>query len=146
MAIQAGVPIVLSVPTSGAGATPAATYAFYTAGYRMPRRERMTTRDVIKNQNGLFIYRYDNGPGPRSWDPFDIVMSSKFRDLGEAATQLARLEFIWNYVGNVGMKAPEGIYTVNWSDAPLQPRFDSFPGQAGDKINYRVTVTFEEGG
>ena len=65
-------PIILSVPTSGDGATAAATYVFYTAGYSPPRQGRSTGQDIVHNQNGVFKYRYDNGPNVYAWEPFQI--------------------------------------------------------------------------
>ncbi len=143
------IPILLSVPTSGGGATPAATYSFYTSGYRPPRQGRSAGTDIVHNQNGIHKYRYDNGPNVHIWEPFQIRISDDFRtELGAATTQWQRLQFLWNYVeGPMKMHVPEGIYDVVWADAPLERRFGShYPtGASGDKLSYDVVINFEEG-
>lgn len=138
--------ITLSVPTSGAGATAAATYQFASRGYKPPRQGRSIGFDDVHNQNGLFRYVYDNGPNTRTWEPFDIVCTDEFGGLGAATVQIARLEFLWRYRGAIGMQAPDGVYTVSWADAPLEKQFESFPHAAGDKIKMRAVVNFEEAG
>lgn len=143
--------ITLSVPTSGGGVTAAATYGFFTEGYRIPRQERSTTSDFVHNQNGRFIYRYDNGPGSFIFEPFRIVLSDRLAPAvypigATAQEQWERLQFLWQYIGNIGLEAPEGVYEVNWSGAPLERAPLGFPAQAGDKIDYKVNVSFEEGG
>lgn len=139
-------PIVFSVPESGGGATPAATLAFFTVGYRPPRQDRSSSRDTVHNQNGIFKYVYDNGPGPYAWDQFQIEVNDAFSgELGDANTQWANLLFLWNYQdGPMGMEAPDGVYSVGWADAPLERQFMGFPGAAGDKVTYRVVVNIEE--
>jgi hypothetical protein len=136
--------VILSVPTSGAGATPAATYAFFTRGYKPPRQARSIGFDYVHNQNGLHKYVYDNGPNINTWDPFQIVCGDQFKDLGSASVQFGNLLFLWNYIGPISMQAPEGAYTVAWADAPLEKQFAQFPSAVGDKIEFGVTVTFEE--
>ena len=142
--------ITLSVPTSGGGATPAATFGFMTEGYRRPRQDRTVSSDFVQNQNGKFFYRYDNGPGAFVWAPFRAVLSDDFANavypLGaDAEEQLARLQFLWEYTGNMGMAAPEGVYEVAWAQAPFEPE-SNFPDQAGDKLTYYVNLTLDESG
>lgn len=139
--------IILSVPTSGGGATPAATMPFFTVGYRPPRQGRSVSRDVVHNQNGLFIYPYDNGPGLREWDQFQIEVNDSFtNELGaNGQEQYERLQFLWNYQGIMGLADPIGVYSVGWAPAPWEPQFKRYPGSAGDKIyDLRVVVNLEE--
>jgi hypothetical protein len=142
--------IVLSVPTSGGGATPAATFAFGTQDYKPPRQGRSTSFDDVHNQNGRHRYVYDNGPGFRAWDPFRVKCVDELQTiLGVSATQQhAQMEFLWNYIGPIGMLAPEGVYTVHWADSQKQLGWlgGRYPAGAGDKIAYDVSVAFEEGG
>lgn len=140
--------LIMSVPTSGAGATPAATFSFFTDGYKPPRQSRATASDVVHNQNGVFIYVYDNGPGPYAWSPFRIVCSDKFQDyIGTATQQYANFDFLWRYTeGSILLRAPEGMYQVHWTDSPLERDFRQFPSAVGDKIEYVIQVNFEEGG
>ena len=140
--------IILSVPTSGSGATAAATFSFFTSGYQVPRQGRSISADTVHNHNGIFTYVYDNGPNIRTWQPFEIVCSDKFLNyLGAATQQHSRFEFLWNYTeGSITLQAPEGVYAVRWSDQPLERRFARFPSAVGDKIEYRYQVNFEEGG
>lgn len=140
--------IIFSVPTSGGGATPAATFSFYTAGYRPARQPRSKTRDIVHNQNGVFIYPYDNGPNRYQWDQFEIVLSEAFKaELGNSDTQWAQLRFLWQYMdGPMGFSAPDGVYSVGWGDnASMERQFKRYPASAGDKINeYRVVIEIEE--
>ena len=142
-------PIILSVPTSGSGATAPATHSFYTTRYKPPHQSRASSSDWVRNQNGTFKYRTDNGPGPLLWEPFVIVISDRFSNiLGPATLQAARLEFLWRYTeGPMGFAAPEAVYRVDWSDAPLEYQLydisDLKPG-AGDKMHYGRVVNFEE--
>jgi len=140
------VPIFLSVPTSAGGATAAATFGFFTSGYRAPRQGRSTSQDIVHNQNGIFKYRYDNGPNVHTWEPFRIIASDTFRDaIGSATQQLANLDFLWNYVeGPLGMAAPDGVYSVDWANAPLERVMLDTPLAAGDKIKWAISVAFEE--
>lgn len=140
--------IILSVPTSGGGATAAATFSFFTSGYRPPRQGRSISDDTVHNQNGIFVYVYDNGPNVHTWQPFQVVCSDKFENyLGSATQQLSNFNFLWNYAeGSMTLRAPDGIYAVRWSDAPLEKDFQQFPAQAGDKIAYRMQVNLKEGG
>jgi hypothetical protein len=137
------------VPTSGGGSTAAATYSFFSADYKAPRQGRSTAQDIVHNQNGIFKYRYDNGPNVHAWSPFRVVISERFKgQLGAATQQWANLSFLWNYSeGPLKLQAPEGIYNVDWSDAPLERQFMRYPAAAGDKEEWdiEVQVTFEEG-
>lgn len=139
--------LTFSVPTSGAGATPAATFSFFTIGYRPPRQHRISGQDVVSNQNGIFKYRYDNGPGPYEWNTFEIRISDTFRnELGSATQQQANLDFLWQYKsGPMGMADPERVYSVVWAPVPLEPVFEGFPVAAGDKIHKRYSISLEEG-
>lgn len=142
-------PLILSVPTSAGGATAAATFGFFTSGYRAPRQGRSTAQDIVHNQNGIFKYRYDNGPNVFTWEPFRIIINDNFNNkLAMSATQqLANLDFLWNYIeGPLGLAAPEGVYAVDWANAPLEKVMLGAPLAAGDKIAWAVTVNFEEGG
>lgn len=138
--------VILSVPTSGAGATPAATFSFYSRGYKPPRQGRSTSWDDVHNQNGLFRYTYDNGPNFNTWDPFQIVCDDAFKDLGAASVQLGNLLFLWKYKGLITMRAPDAVYNVMWSSQPLEKAFEQFPHAVGDKMTLAVTVTFEDAG
>lgn len=138
--------IILSVPTSGAGATAAATYSFASRGYKPPRQGRSIGFDDVHNQNGLFRYVYDNGPNNYTWEPFQIVVADEFGGLGAATVQKDRLEFLWRYIGPIGMQAPDGTYTVTWSDAALEKSFESYPHAAGDKLRMALTVNLEDAG
>lgn len=145
---NAPLPIILSVPTSGNGATAAATYSFLSSGYQPPRQQRFTTQDVNKNHNGIHKYRYDNGPGPYVWSPFELVLMDTPNGYVPSATQQwADLQFLWQYIeGPLQLGAPDGIYRVDWPEGlELERRFVTPHGAAGDKHEYRVTVGFEEG-
>jgi hypothetical protein len=147
------IPLILSVPTSAGGDTAAATFAFFSGDYRPPRQGRSTASDTVHNQNGLFKYRYDNGPNVFEWQTFRIIVSDRFMNdgvgntaIGSATQQLSHLDFLWNYVeGPLGFAAPEGVYSVDWAEAPLEKVFRGFPGAAGDKIDWDVSINFEEG-
>ena len=140
--------IVLSVPTSGNGATAAATYSFFTSGYRPPRQSRSISRDVVHNQNGVFTYVYDNGPGVHQWDTFEIRIQDAFtNEVGSATVQLQRLEFLWRYnEGPMGLRAPEGVYQVGWSDQPMEKYFFDYPADTGspDAFQFRIPIALEE--
>lgn len=142
--------IVLSVPISGGGSTAAATFSFWTSGYKPPRQPRATSFDDVNNQNGRFRYIFDNGPGALVWEPFEIAFIDAGKDFagGAATQQAANLDFLWNYRAAMGMQTPDGIYSVAWADAPLERRFGQFPSAAGDKIHdeMRVVVNFIDGG
>lgn len=146
MAAGDWLPIILSVPTSGAGSTAAATFTFATVGYRPPRQLRATASDTVKNQNGVTKHVYDNGPGPYEFPQFQVAIHPETeRALGPVEDQWADLQFLWNYLeGPMGMQTPDGVYSVIWSPSALEPDFLRYPG-AGDKLDLRVVVTFEEG-
>ena len=140
--------IVISVPTSGNGAIPAATYPFMTSGYRPPRQGRSIGIDVVHNQNGIFKWVTDNGPNVHEWEPFEIVCADRFAQVagGGATQQAANLTSLWRYVsGPMTLRAPDGLHTIHWTDSPLERRFVSFPDEVGDKIEYRIAVHFQEG-
>lgn len=141
--------IVMSVPTSGNGATAAATFSFFTDGYKPPRQARAVAWDDVNNQNGHFRYRYDNGPAALSWEPFAVVCSDSPAItglVGGSATQhYANLSFLWQYTASLGLRSPEGTYTVAWGQADMERRFTSFPSAAGDKFEFRVPITLVEG-
>jgi len=139
-------PLIFSVPTSAAGATPAATFAFFSVGYKPPRQNRDTAIDRVHNQNGVFNYVYDNGPGAYEWDQFQIEINDAFAngEPGSADTQWANLQFLWNFQGPIGFAAPEGVYSVGWAAAPLERQFARYPGSAGDKIVTRVVINLQE--
>lgn len=141
--------IILSVPTSGAGATGSATFAFFTEGYKAPNQSRAVGWDDVSNHNGQFRYRYDNGPGPFAWEPFAVVCSDAqpMRELASASAtqQLANLNFLWQYTGAIGMQAPDGLFSVAWGQSDLQKRFTTFPASAGDKLELRCPIVLVEG-
>jgi len=139
--------VVLSHATyvGASGATAAATHSFFTKDYKPPAEERFVGVDEVKNQNGKFKYVYDNGPGFRIWSPFSVVCEEKFTDLGSAQTQYDNLRKFWNHPGLLGMKAPDGIYTIHWTANPMEKNFRVFPVVAGaTSIEYEVVVQFEE--
>jgi hypothetical protein len=140
--------IIVSYPTYGPSGNyiPAATYRFMTAGYKPPRQNRSISTDTVHNANGVHKYIYDNGPRDYSWDPFEVALEDVFGPMGGSATQqLANLKDIWNHVGPLSMQTPDGLYDVHWAAGQaLEPKFVHFPNQVGDKIEYRVTVQFEE--
>lgn len=142
-------PITISYATYGpSGAeTPAATYRFMSQDYKPPRRSRASSFDEVVNQNGTFRYVYDNGPAGLSWSPFTLAMLDRFEPLvGATATvQWANLLALWDHRGLKTIQAPDGIYEVFFSDSDLEPRFEVFPGSVGDKIEYRATISLEEG-
>lgn len=139
--------IILSVPTSANSATPAATFAFMTSGYRPARQGRSIGEDIVHNQNGIFGYVYDNGPNVRVWDPFVIRCDDAFKgQMGSATQQAANLDFMWQYhEGPMTMQAPDGTYPVHWAATDLARQFVSFPAEVGDKLVMDVTVNLEEG-
>lgn len=127
------------------GATAAATHAFFTKDYKPPAEQRYVEVDEVKNQNGMFKYVYDNGPGFREWSPFSILCEQAFTELGSAQTQYDNLRKFWNHPGLLGMKAPEGTYTVHWAQSSIEKNFRVFPVAAGaTTIEYEVIVQFEE--
>ena len=137
--------IVLSIPTSGNGATAAATFLFNTSGYNPPRQARAVGWDDVHNQNGHFRYRYDNGPGALSWSPFQLVFNDDFGFAGSATQQYANFLFLNQYTGSLGLSAPEGSYQVAWGSSDIEHRFNVFPHSAGDKYERRVVVNLVEG-
>lgn len=127
------------------GATAAATYSFFTRDYEPPAQERYIDHDIVKNQNGKFKYLYDNGPGWRKWSPFSIVCENTFiQFLGVTAlAQYERLVTLWEHPGVLGMQAPEGTYTVHWSNE-IERSFRVFPSNVTDAQEFTVVVQFEE--
>lgn len=140
--------IILSMATyvGASGATAAATYAFFTKGYEPPAQDRYIDTDVVKNQNGKFKYIYDNGPGWKKWSPFEIVCEDTFTQFlgATAGGQFERLRQLWEHPGVLGMEAPEGAYTVHWSDS-MERSFRIFPANEADRHEFVVQVQFEEG-
>jgi hypothetical protein len=134
-------PIVISM------ASPAATYTFFTSGYQPPNQPRYIQNDVVKNQNGQFKWVYDNGPGFRTWSPFKIHCENAPYFPGSATQQLSDLTSLWNHVGVLGMRTPEGsTFHVIWADNALEQNFRIFPKAdlPVGKLEYIVTVQFEE--
>lgn len=142
------VPIIISVPTYPASPapTPAATYAFMTSDYQPPQTERAIDSDIVINQNGRFKWVYDNGPGFMRWAPFNIRCEDAFLNLlGWAATrQYSNLFHAWSYPGKLGLKTPDGVYSVHWAGQALEPQMRQYPLRATDVIEYTVVVQFEE--
>lgn len=129
------------------GATAAATYSFVTKGYQPPSQDRDIDFDIVHNQNGLFKYVYDNGPGFKKWAPFSVACENVFASIvgATAGLQFNRLREMWDHPGVLGMNAPDGIYTVHWAQQALEQNFRIFPHQTNDIIEYEVVVQFEEG-
>lgn len=127
-------------------ATPAATYAFFTRDYKPPEQPRYIQHDIVKNQNGRFKWIYDNGLGFRQWDPFTLILEDRFATVvgGLATTQLANLRTLQEHPGTLGMRTPEGAYTVHWSEQSIGQNFRIFPVETSDKIEFEVIVQFEE--
>lgn len=140
--------VFLSHPTylGSSGATAAATFAFFTKGYKPPVQARAIDMDVVVNQNGKFKYLYDNGPGFKSWQPFSIACESIFATVvgAIAATQYARITEMWQYPGVLGMRTPDGTYAVHWAANSLEPAFRTFPTKTTDIAEWEVVVQFEE--
>lgn len=139
--------ITLSYPTMGEPGEeiPAATHSFFTTDYRPPRRPRALGSDVVQNRDGKFKYIYDNGPSYLEWQPFRLTLDDSFlRVVGSATVQWNNLLSLWEHVGPLTMKAPDGIYQVHWAQEGMSTNFRSFPGKAGDKIEYLVDVQFNE--
>lgn len=137
-------PIIISVPTYTP--TPAATYAFMTSEYASPQTERAIETDVVVNQNGTHKWIYDNGPGPKRWSPFSIRCEDVFRTyLGLSATQqYSNLLHVWAHPGLLGLRTPDGTYTVHWAQTSLEPKLLRYPTQPNDPVEYSVVVQFEE--
>ena len=129
------------------GATAAATYSFVTKGYQPPAQDRHIEYDVVHNQNGLFKYIYDNGPGFRKWAPFSVACENAFASIvgATAAMQLTRLREMWAHPGVLGMSAPDAVYTVHWAQQALEQNFKIFPKEVNHLKEYEVVVQFEEG-
>jgi hypothetical protein len=138
-------PNLLTFSTATVGDVPAATYSFASSGYQTPRQGRSIGMDVVHNQNGIFKYVYDQGPGIYSWDPFELVFDDDLTDLGSATVQWENFLNIWNHQGGMGFRAPESTYQVHFSSQELQRRFQRFPASVGDKMEFRVTIQLEEG-
>ena len=136
--------IYLSHPTFGA--TAAATYGFFTKEYKPPTQPRAIQADQVVNQNGKFKYVYDNGPGFKQWQPFTVACEQVFAKVlgATAGAQYAHLQEMWDYPGVLGLKAPEGVYSVHWSEGSLEPSFRVFPINTSDAQEWAVVVQFEE--
>lgn len=128
------------------GATAAATYSFFTKEYRPPSQDRSIEFDIVHNQNGRFKWVYDNGPGFNKWQGFSVLCENKFATVvgAIAATQFSRIREMWEYPGVLGMKAPEGTYSVHWSSSEIERAFRAFPTQTTDVPEWEVVVQFEE--
>lgn len=128
------------------GATPAATYSFFTSEYKPPAQARSLEMDIVHNQNGKFKYIYDNGPGFRSWAPFTVRCEESFSKHlnATAGKQYERITEMWNYPGVLGLKTPDGVYSVHWAANTIEQAFRAFPVQVGDKLEWEVVVQFEE--
>ena len=142
-------PITLSHPTYNgpSGATAAATYSFFTKNYQPPVQERSVDYDIVHNQNGIFKWIYDNGPGFHRWPAFAITCQDAFEPyLGvDAQTQFNRLLEMWNFIGTLGMDAPEGSYNVHWAQDPRESSFlPRFPVDPSAPLEVDVQVMFEE--
>ena len=141
--------LILSHPTYNgpSGATAAATYQFFTKGYKPPADTRHVDSDIVHNQNGKFKYVYDNGPGFRRWPPFTVACEGGViaDRLGiSAESQYLNLRRLWNFKGVMGMEIAEEVYDIHWAQDPLEPAFISFPRQVGDQVEREVQVQFEE--
>lgn len=138
------VPIIISVPTYAP--TPAATYSFFTNEYKAPQTSRTLEYDVVINQNGKFKWLYDNGPGFKKWSPFTIRCEDVLKPyLGAMATEQYRnLLHAWAHPGLLGLKTPDGTYTVHWAQQTLEPQLRQYPRKANDPVEYTVVVQFEE--
>ena len=139
MAGQTFVPLVISIPS------PAATFRFFTSEFQLPTQDRYIDQDIVKNQNGKFKWVYDNGPGFRTWRPFKVHCANSPNFPGSATQQLADLTTLWNYIGALSLRAPDGnVYPVIWSTSPLEPAFRIYPHSGDTGLEYTVTVQFEE--
>lgn len=140
--------VILSYPTVGpSGAyVPSATYSFFSRDYKPPAHHRSIGKDIVHNQNGVFKYLYDNGPSYRSWEPFRLIIDDRFAPIvGSATVQYQNLMDMWERTGPFEMEGPDGeLYDVHWAVDKLEKDFISFPASVGDKIEYTITVQFEE--
>lgn len=141
--------IVLSRPTyvGASGATAAATYTFFSKGYKPPAQERDVSYDIVHNQNGRFKWLYDNGPGFKRWPQFMITCQDKFESIlgANAQVQYQHLLEMWEFKGVLGMSAPDGVFNIHWGTDAREDNFIIFPRLAGDQIEMDVVVQFEEG-
>ena len=145
------VPLWVYMPTAGVSgsASPGATMMFFSSGYKPPRLTRASNMDVIVNQNGIFKFVYDNGPGVAKWNQFDILIDEKWNyngGAGAATVQISNLQSLWRHIGSKTLYAPEGNYTFHWADDDMEQDF-IYPKGVGDKNQYqgRVTISIEEG-
>lgn len=142
--------IQISYPTYGPSGfeVAAATYSFFTRGYNPPSTGRSIGSDLVHNRNGAFQYVYDNGPNFNKWEPFEIIMEDPraFTNspVGVSATQqYQNLLDLWEHVGQLQLRGPDGTYTVYWAPGnDLVRRWRNYPINVGDKIEYAVTVQF----
>lgn len=127
------------------GATAAATYSFVTSEYQPPLQERYVDYDIVKNQNGVFKWLYDNGPGMKKLQPFKILCEQAFASVvgATAGGQYARLLEMWNHKGILGLKGPDGVHTVHWA-GDHERSFRVFPVRSTDPQEFTVVVSFEE--
>jgi len=139
--------IVLSHATyvGPSGATAAATGIFFTEDYQPPTQDRAIEHDIVINANGKFKYVYDNGPGFKKWSPFKLRLEERLSSITglSAAQQYALLVSLWEHPGNLSMRAPEGVYTVHWSDS-VERAFKVFPMSSTAIQEYVAVVQFEE--
>lgn len=140
--------IVISHATyvGASGATAAATYSFFSKDYVPPSQDRSLDSDIVQNQNGKFKYLYDNGPGFKKWAPFKLACEQQFSNLlgATAGAQYTRIREMWEHPGVLGMKTPEGTYSVHWAQSALEQAFRAFPHSVNDQIEWEVVVQFEE--
>lgn len=148
MSAQSFESIILSkatyIPRGASTPTAAATYSFFTSDYQPPSQDRSIDHDMVHNQNGKFKYIYDNGPGFKKWSPFNIHCENSWATMqGTAGAQLANLRSLWEAPGTLGIRTPDGTYTVHWGDS-LERSFRVFPKKVGDPTEHIVVVQFEE--
>lgn len=140
--------IILSHATylGPSGATAAATYKFISRGYQSPAQTRHLDTDTVHNQNGKFKYVYDNGPGFKRWNTFELSLQDTFSPLvgANAAQQYARLLEMWNHKGTLGMAIAGESFSVHWAQETVEPNFIIFPREVGATIERDVRVQFEE--
>lgn len=137
--------LILSHPTY-AGATPAATYAFFTKDYKPPSQDRSIEFDIVHNQNGKFKWVYDNGPGFHKWAGFSVLCENKFATVvgAIAPTQFARIKEMWDFPGVLKMQTPDGVYSVHWAQSEIERAFRVFPTEVNSVLEWEVIVQFEE--
>jgi hypothetical protein len=117
-----------------------------TREYSAGKQSRYIEQDVVSNQNGVFKWIYDNGPGLREWAPFSVICDDSFASYvgGMATVQYGRLLEMWNYIGTLGMKGPDGAFKVAWASNSIEPKLRYFPQAPADPPVIDVVVQFEE--